>query len=228
MTGNWSEDKPPTPERIKNGARSTVSSVGSSKTAVIIIVVVAIVLIGTLVWSTARMGGTEDAATEVASEEATSPEPVLTELPSDGTYQIHQGDDECLRISDSGDGFNRTVLARGACEGALSQFTVTTVEEAVVTIGFVAEELADQCLQADGPGPDDEPGIFYYSPAACDPDEPLQQFTLLPGYDNTLRIQITGEQCMDVYTDYEFADGKVVATANCSHSATQPMQLRPM
>ncbi|MFD0559941.1 hypothetical protein FB566_0594 [Stackebrandtia endophytica] len=226
MTGNWSEDKPPTPERIKNGARSTVSSVGSSKTAVIIIVVVAVVLIGTLVWSTAQMGGTDEAAVETPSDEAASPEPELTELPTDGTYQIHQGDDECLRVSDSDDGFNRKVLARGGCDGDLTRFELTVVDEAVVTIGFVAEEYADQCVQVDGPGPDEEPGIFYYAPADCDPDEARQRFTLLAGYYGTVRIQSPAEQCMDVYTDYEFADGKVVATANCSDSATQPLRFR--
>lgn len=229
MTGNWSDGKPTTPDRVKGGARAAVGSLGSSKAAVIVVVVVAVVLIGTLVWATTSLGATDsEADPKPAADDVGSEEPTLTELPTDGTYQIHQGDDECLRLSDSDDGYDRTVVARGDCEADVSHFIFTLVEEDVYTIGVAAAEFAEGCLRADGPEAGGEPSIFYYGPAECDPDDELQRFRLLPGYYGTLRIQSEGEQCMDVFVDFDFADGKVVATANCSDSATQPMRLRPV
>lgn len=225
VTGKWRHDDSTTPERLKGGARAAVSSAGSGKAVVISVVVVAVALIGTLVWATTSLGGSDHSA---AGDEATvSPPPLPTELPADGTYQIHQGE-ECLRLSGTGDGFERTAVARGDCDGTETHFTLTSVEEGVVSITVGPTEFDGMCLRADGPEGDAEPGIFYYGPAECDPDDTLQRFTLLPGFDGALRIQSDGEQCMDVFVDFTFTDGHVVATANCSDSATQPMWLRPV
>ncbi|GAA4901455.1 hypothetical protein GCM10023223_16480 [Stackebrandtia albiflava] len=195
---------------------------------IVAVVVVAVVLVGALLWVTFQ----GDDAT-IASETDPAPSEDVTESappapPGDGTYQIHQADDECLRISGSGDGYERQVLARGACDGDAALLTLTTGTDGTVTIGFGLPDLAGSCLRVDGPQEGEEAGIDYYGPAECDPADPLQRFTLLPAADGTVRLQSVGEQCMDVYEDYEFTDGKVVATANCSESATQPMRFRPV
>ncbi|GAA4917356.1 hypothetical protein LX16_3914 [Stackebrandtia albiflava] len=232
MTARWREDGPSTPDRIKTGAGATLATARGARAAVVAVGAVAVVLVAALIWVTLSAGGGDEAAP--AGKPATASETPVDDGPvADGEYRISiGGPGSCLGLSPHGGDVDRIVLAAMECEGDGTRFTVDGTAPDTVRIGFLDPDFADDyCLQADGPELDDEAAeeddVYYFAPYACDAEEPMQEFTLSPSDDGTLRLRTAAGQCLAVFEDHEFAEGRVVATAPCSEPDHQQLQFHP-
>lgn len=235
MSGQWRQDGPSTPDRIKSGANTTLDKMRGGKTVVIAVAAVAVILVAALVWAT--MGGSGDdrqpAADETgldADDTAGDDEDGVNGLFPDGSYKLVNSEG-CIGLAEH-DEVDRWIMAARDCDAQQTYLSATFVADDTVRIGFLIEGFTEFCLRADGPELDDEEAteedLYYFAPYECDEEDKLQEFTLLPQGDDQYQLQTGFGQCMAVFLAWGFPDGDGVGTAACEEGNLQAFAFEPI
>ncbi|MFD0556692.1 hypothetical protein FB566_1939 [Stackebrandtia endophytica] len=233
MSGQWRQDGPSTPDRIKTGASTTLDKMRGGKTVAVAVAAVAVVLVAALVWATMSFGGSDSAPpSEPAAESGQSTEESETVdgLFPDGNYQM-VNEEGCLGLAEHGD-VDRWIIAARACDAQQTYFTVTFVADDTVRIGFVVEGFTEFCLRADGPELDDDEAtqedLYYFAPYECDESDRLQEFQLTTLEADGYQVHTAAGQCVSVFLAWSFPDGRGVGTAPCAEGNLQSFQFSPL
>jgi len=234
VSGQWREDGPSTPDRIKTGANTTLDKMRGGKSVVIAVAAVAVVLVAALVWATMSFSGSDPApAVEDAAgstdQSADETEAVNGMFP-DGNHQMIN-EEGCLGLAEQGD-VDRWIIAARDCDAQQTYLTTSFVADDTIRIGFVVEGFTEFCLRADGPELDDdaatEGDLYYLAPYECDEADKLQEFRLTALADDNYQVHTAAGQCVAVFLAWSFPDGKGVGTAPCAEGNLQSFQFSPL
>ncbi len=233
MSGQWRQDGPSTPDRIKSGANTTLDKMRGGRSVVIAVAAVAVILVAALVWATVGTGSDEEAAadeTEVdGKSDGTADDPINGLFP-DGNYRL-SNEEGCVGLAEHGE-VDRWIMAARECDVQQTYLSVNFIADETMRIGFLVEGFTEFCLRADGPELDDDEAtdedLYYFAPYECDDADGLQEFTLLPQGEDRYALQTGFGQCMAVFLAWGFPDGHGVGTAPCQEGNLQTFAFEPI